>query len=237
MPSRSSLTLAAVVALCGFLLVAVAVSARAQRRAEEPRKAELVRLIDARRALLDDLEEEVRSLRQEVEAEQERVAQRSTADRQTAAIMTTLSQQAGTTPVEGPGLSVRLSDSKRTPRSPDEAGAYRIHDTDLQLTVNALFAAGADAVAVNGSRIVATSPIRAAGDTIVVNFRPVSPPYRVEAIGADREAFAASEISRRFARWTKLFGLGFRVREERELSLPAYTGRVVIGVARPMPAG
>ena len=89
------------------------------------------------------------------------------------------------------------------------------------------------AVAVTDSRLVATTPIRAAGDTIVVNFRPLTPPYRVSAIGADRVRFEASDIARRFDRWTELFGLGFSVAERRVVTVPGYTGRVSISAATP----
>jgi uncharacterized protein YlxW (UPF0749 family) len=118
-----------------------------------------------------------------------------------------------------------------------EAGAYRIHDADLQLVVNGLFGAGAEAVAINGNRVVVTTPIRAAGDTIVVNFRPVSPPYVVTAIGADQRQFDGTEIASRFRRWTGLFGLGFSIRRVDDVVVPAYAGRVQITTASPVPAG
>jgi uncharacterized protein YlxW (UPF0749 family) len=128
---------------------------------------------------------------------------------------------------------ITLSHSDREPPTPEEAGAYQIHDSDLQLVVNALWSAGAEAVAINDSRLVATTPIRAAGGTIVVNFRPLSPPYRVTAVGADRAAFESSEIARRFKRWTDLFGLGFSVQSRGAVEVPGYTGRVSVGTALP----
>jgi uncharacterized protein YlxW (UPF0749 family) len=146
-----------------------------------------------------------------------------------------LAEQAGTVELQGPGIVVTLSPSDREPPSASEAGAYEIHDGDLQLVVNALWEAGAEAIAVNGSRLVATTPIRSAGATIVVNFRPLTPPFRVVAIGADRAQFTNSEIARRFRRWTGLFGLGFSVRADDKLSVPGYTGRVSISSAAPEP--
>jgi len=138
--------------------------------------------------------------------------------------------------MEGPGLVVRLSDSIRKPGSTEEASAFRVHDVDVQLVVNALFAAGAEAVAVNGNRLVSTTPIRAAGQTIVVNFRPLSSPYEVKAIGARLADFQASDIVSRFHRWRDLFGLGFRVQQESKVVVPAFTGRVDIANATPGPA-
>ena len=230
---RSSLLLASVLAVLGFLLVTAASSARANRRAEAPRKTELIRQISERRSKVDDLDQAVRQLRDQVLKAQRANAKRSITARDEAERSALLAQQAGTTALRGPAVVVHLTDSSRQPvNGSADAGAYTIHDADLQLVVNALFSAGAEAVAVNSSRIVATTPIRAAGSTIVVNFRPLTPPYRVVGIGASRQRFEAADIATRFRRWTKLFGLGFSVSTDK-VSVPAYTGQVPIDAAKP----
>lgn len=226
-------TLAAVIGLLGFLLVTAVISARAAEEEQQPRKAELVGLIEERRDLVADLDVEVERLRAQVAGAQADAAERSSADAAASAQVEELSLLAGTVEVLGTGLVVRLDNSNRKPASADQAGAYLIHDADLQLVINGLFAAGAEALEVNGSRVVATTPVRAAGDTIVVNFRPLTPPYVIEAIGADRGRFDQTEIARRFQRWSTLFGLGYSVREKEGLTVAAYTGRVGINVARP----
>ncbi|MGI8686019.1 MAG: DUF881 domain-containing protein [Acidimicrobiales bacterium] len=232
MRRRQSLVLATACALLGFLLVTAASSAGDARRAAQPRKSELIDLIQRRRSLVAEQDEALHVLRGDVAAARRLLSRRSQLDRAAADDAATLAMQAGTVALAGKGLAVSLKDSPRKPNTEEDAGAFRIHDTDLQLVVNALFAAGAEAVAVNDSRLVATTPIRAAGDTIVVNFRPLSPPYKISAIGADRKAFVDSDIARRFERWTGLFGLGFSV-QQREVSVPAYSGRVAITSAKP----
>ena len=231
--SNDTLTLAAVIGLLGFLLVTAVLSARAAEEEQQPRKAELVGLIEQRRTLVSDLDVEVEKLRIEVSKAQATAAERSSADAAASDELASLSQIAGTVAVRGRGVVVRLDNSNRQPASPDQAGAYLIHDADVQLVINGLFAAGAEALDVNGSRVVATTPVRAAGDTIVVNFRPLSPPYVIEAIGADRALFDETEIARRFKRWSTLFGLGYRVEEKDDITVEAFTGRVGIRVARP----
>jgi uncharacterized protein YlxW (UPF0749 family) len=230
---RATVILAATLAVLGFLLVASRDSTRDAERAQAPRRAELIELIETRRSQVDDLDDTVRELRAEVTAAEGRVARLSQLDEAQANRLTALATQAGTTALKGAGVEVRLSDSDQQPASPGDEGAYRIHDSDLQLVVNALFDAGAEAIAINDSRMVATTPIRAAGDTIVVNFRPLNPPYRVVAIGADREEFSDSAVAMRFRRWTRIFGLGFSVRQTSNLTVPAYTGRVAITTAQP----
>ena len=227
------MTLSVVVGILGFLVVTAVVTGQAERQKAAPRKAELVALIDDRQRLVDDLDSAVESLRRDVAAEQARASRATSLDRQEARALAALAEQAGTVPLRGPGLVVSLAPSTREAPSPEEAGAYQIHDTDLQLVVNELWAAGAEAVAVNDSRLVATTPIRAAGGTIVVNFRPLSPPYRVSAIGADRRRFQQSEIARRLERWTEMFGLGFKIQERAAVSVHGYTGRVAITTATP----
>jgi uncharacterized protein YlxW (UPF0749 family) len=233
MSTRSSLALGGVLAVLAFLLLSSAAATRDAQRALAPRKAELIELIETRRDQVADLDATVRELRGDVAEAERRAARLRQLDTDQARALASLAAQAGTTALEGPGVEVRMRDSDEQPPSPDDAGAYRIHDSDLQLVVNALFGAGAEAVAVNDSRMVATSPIRAAGDTIVVNFRPLHPPYRVVGIGADVDRFRDSAVATRFRRWTRLFGLGFSVRELDRVTVPAYTGRVGITTAEP----
>jgi uncharacterized protein YlxW (UPF0749 family) len=233
-PDRHALTLASVVAVTGFLLVTAVLTGRAERQAAAPRKAELVQLIDQRRDLVDDLDAAVAALRRDVTVAQQQATLEDSRDRAAAEANAELAAEAGTVPLQGRGVEVTMAPSDREPPSPEEAGAYQLHDTDLQLVVNALWAAGAEAVAINDSRLVATTPIRAAGSTIVVNFRPLTPPFTITAIGADPTRFEASDIARRFHRWTTLFGLGFSVRPRDDLRVPGYTGRVGISTAEPV---
>lgn len=236
-PERAAITLASVIGILGFLVVTAVVTGQEERQKAAPRKAELVSLIDNRREQVDDLDAAVEVLRQDLAREQERASRASSRDRRAAEAAQELAEQAGVVPLAGRGIEVTLSSSPRTPPSPEEAGAYEIHDSDLQLVVNALWAAGAEAVAINDSRLVATTPIRAAGGTIIVNFRPLNPPFVVRAIGADRGRFGQSEIAKRFKRWTTLFGLGFEIRERATVAVPGYTGRVGLSTATPSGAG
>jgi uncharacterized protein YlxW (UPF0749 family) len=219
------------------MLITAARATRVDRRAAEPRKAQLIRLIENRRSQVADLDAAVTKLRDQVAAADRRAAQASRSDAAKDTAARQLAMQAGTVAVKGKGVRVRLSDSTRPAGGADDISAGRVHDVDVQLVVNALLSAGAEAIAINGNRVVATTAIRSAGDTVVVNFRPLRPPYRVDAIGADLTRFQRAEIAQRFKRWTKLFGLQFSARSERSLSVPAFTGRVAIATATPSAAG
>lgn len=116
----------------------------------------------------------------------------------------TLELLAGAVPVSGPGAVYTLDDAAGVsdplsgdPRegTADEEG--RVLDVDLQVVVNGLWAAGAEAVSVNGHRLTSTTAIRAAGPAIVVDVRPIAPPYVVEAIGDP--STLQTEFARSFA--------------------------------------
>lgn len=106
---------------------------------------------------------------------------------------------------------------------PGTAPEGRVQDRDLQDVVNGLWAAGAEAVSVNGQRLSALTAIRSAGDAILVDLRPLTPPYVVAAVG-DPEGlelgFVDGPSGRRLQTFTSLYGITFEVRREQELSLP-----------------
>ncbi|HCK78532.1 MAG TPA: hypothetical protein DHW34_00780 [Actinobacteria bacterium] len=98
-------------------------------------------------------------------------------------------QSAGLVPLQGSGIRLVLADAATTEKA-QRAGDERLSrvlDTDLQSVVNALWAAGAQGVAINGQRLTSLSAIRSAGDAILVNYRPLSGPYTVEAVGPQQQ--------------------------------------------------
>jgi uncharacterized protein YlxW (UPF0749 family) len=134
---------------------------------------------------------------------------------------------------------VELSDSGVSPQTRGELTDLRIQDVDLRLVVNALWEAGAEAVAVNGHRIGGTSAIRSAGDRILVNFDPVASPFQVSAIGEPdglESGLRETEISQQFDVWTQVYGLGFGVRTARALTLPPLEPFDALAWARPVGA-
>ena len=130
----------------------------------------------------------------------------------------------GYAPVEGPGAVVTLTDA---PVKEGEEGTdvEKVLDSDVQRAVNGLWSVGAEAIAVNGQRLTAQSAIRSAAGAILVNYRPLKPPYRVEAIGppdlADR--FAATPDARELASVSTQFGIGLETSSVDRLSLRSAT--------------
>lgn len=132
---------------------------------------------------------------------------------------------AAATPVSGPGLRVVLDDAATPDGGTGTAvTSGRVVDRDVQLVVNGLWAAGAEAVAVNGQRLGALSSIRAAGEAVLVDYRPLTPPYTVSAVGdptAMQTAFATSVAGRYLQVLRDNYGIRTQVSTADALDLPA----------------
>jgi uncharacterized protein YlxW (UPF0749 family) len=224
-------SLAAVLALVGFLTLVASSGVKEAKRGAESRRAGLVELINTRQEEVDSLGKELVQLRADVAAARRRL---STTAAEDARRLREVQMWAGTSAVTGAGLEVRLSDSRREPETDADRESLSIQDVDLQLVVNALWAAGAEAVAVNGQRLVSTSPIRAAGETITVNFRPLVPPYKIETVGGAEKEFERSAVARRFRQWAEDYGLGFSAKARSKVVVPAYLGTLQLSSARPV---
>ncbi|MSS45575.1 DUF881 domain-containing protein [Cutibacterium sp. WCA-380-WT-3A] len=85
-----------------------------------------------------------------------------------------------TTAMVGPGIRIIVDDANAAPA--DELG-----DKDMRRLVNALWQAGAEAVAINGHRVGPRTAIRSAGSAITVDYVSLSRPYVVEAIGSPQK--------------------------------------------------
>ncbi|WP_410809204.1 DUF881 domain-containing protein [Micromonospora sp. 067-2] len=127
--------------------------------------------------------------------------------------------------VRGDGVVVRLADAPGKADAVTGAGAGppRVLYTDLQGVANALWSAGAEAVSINGQRLTATSTIRLAGEAILVDFRPVTGPYEVSAIGPGsmKRKYQDSRNAALMREVAQKTGLSFGVRDTDDLTLPA----------------
>lgn len=135
----------------------------------------LVDQAQSKRATVESLQDEVQSLSSQVNAA---VGTQGAVP----ALDPDLALANSLTEVTGPGLVVTLKDSESAATlAKGVRGAVR--DLDLNIVVNALWSAGAEAIAINGIRIGPGTFIRTAGSVILVNITPVQSPYEVSAIG------------------------------------------------------
>lgn len=138
---------------------------------------------------------------------------------------------AGLVPLRGPGVEIVLDDAPTRPDGTLPPGAgpddLVIHQSDVQAVVNALWAAGADGVAVMNRRLIATSAVRCVGNVLLLQGRTYSPPFVITAIAdgaAVRARLAGSAQVQVLRQAADELGLTFTVDDRSAISLPAYTG-------------
>jgi uncharacterized protein YlxW (UPF0749 family) len=199
-------------------------------------KASLVDDINRRSTATDNLQRRADLLRAQVAHEREAALADSEAGQQTAEELRKLESVTGLGRVTGPGLVVTVGDGP-PPKDPvtgeptGEPDLGRVQDRDLQELVNALWRSGAEAIAIDGQRLTPTSTIRLAGEAVLVELRPVTSPYRIEAIGdpdgLDSE-FNGSGIARRFRSYIQRYEMTFKVSRAGKLSLAASPGSPLV---------
>ena len=210
-----------VAGVLGATVLVVMAGVQAHRSAPNASRSRdrLVADVQAHGRSVDALQKRLDRLRTETTDLRDVALTSSKAGERLAARLAAQELAAGTLAVSGPGLRVTLDDAP--------SGENRVLDRDLQATVNALWAAGAEAVAVDGQRMTAQSAIRQAGDAVLVNFEPVSAPYDVEAVGdpvALETAFGASATAGRMRAYAQLYGLRFHYSRSGSLRLPPAPG-------------
>lgn len=144
---------------------------------------------------------------------------------------------AGLTPGTGPGVVVTLDDSN-LPRQPGEdANLFLIHDEDLLKVINELFAAGAEAISVNGQRIIANSEVRCVGPTIIINSVKLAPPFIIQAIGDPDTLESALKMRGGVIESLQVFGIQVNIKKQEKIDMPAYAGAIQFKYFEPAKAG
>jgi uncharacterized protein YlxW (UPF0749 family) len=231
-----AISIAAALAAIGFVGAAQWNSSLA--RQEYISSAQRVLIIEAEQA-----QRQQEALRSQLEEAEARVRTFQERDEGSRTALESLNQElvvarfaAGLEAVRGPGVIIEIADSER-PVPPGESPTnYIVLVDDLRDIVTALWGSGAEAISIAGGaveggplaeRLVSTTSIYGAGAAILVNDVRLSPPYRIEAIGADglNDRFLAHpSYLARVARRIESYGLQFISDSRDELELPAFIG-------------
>jgi uncharacterized protein YlxW (UPF0749 family) len=144
---------------------------------------------------------------------------------------------AGLEPVAGPGLTVTLNDAPALPGSQQDSvppDYLVVHQQDVQAVVNALWAGGAEAMTLQGQRVISTTAVRCVGNTLLLQGVVYSPPYTIAAIGDQsrlERALAAAPDVVIYKQYVDAYRLGYRVDKGSELTMPAYAGPLTLSEA------
>ncbi len=224
---RGTLSIGLVMALAGALFTANARLASGTDTRQPQDLAGLQANEDLRRERLAD---QVAALRSEVDALTQTQTDSVGLEWQSAGEAFDIAS--GKVAVTGTGITVSLDDAP--PDGPRVAGAgpddLVVHQQDLQAVINALWAGGAEAMALMDQRVISTSAFQCIGNVLSLQGRRYSPPYVVTAVGDPEElldALAEDPAVRAYRSWVDAVGLGYQVtRPEQGVQVPAYDGSV-----------
>lgn len=241
---RGAVLVALTMVVAGVLAAVTYDQAAARVQGRQEIRAALVEDIRTESDASDELAAELEELRAEVTRARDELLASSTTGQRALDELARAEAGAAALPVTGPGLLVTLAnagtnaDDDPVGRGTEGDVRGRVRDGDLQLVVNALWAAGAEAISINGQRLGPTSAIRFAGEAVLVDFRPVTNPYEVRAVGDPEmlsSGFLASPEVGALALIEESFGLRFDFSRKDELSLPA-ASTPELRAAQPVPA-
>jgi uncharacterized protein YlxW (UPF0749 family) len=226
---RPTTALVPLTALAAGLLFATSASTAQGTDLRADRRLQLTELIARERSGVARLERQAAELREQV---QEQSVAAAAEDSRVAAAQAAaeLEEAAGLVAVTGPAVTVELDDAPRRPGRPElsaDPDDLVVHQQDVQAVVNALWAGGAEAMTLMGQRIVSTSAVRCVGNTVILHGQVYSPPFVITAVGEPTEMRRSLDSDpgvAYFRTFVDRFGLGYTVRTEREVELPAYTG-------------
>lgn len=168
-----------VVVVLGLMISVAALQAQSRAPSEARERSALIEQIEERRTSLGRATGTLEGLQYDIAALQGDVSSASATGESLLDAVERSRILTGSGPVEGPGVRIVVDDAEDA--STIEGGT--VLDRDLQVLVNGLWQAGAEALSINGQRLGPTSAIRVAGQAITVNYRPLTPPYTVSAIG------------------------------------------------------
>lgn len=183
--------------------------------------------VEGLRGRVHDLNDEVDRLSSDLGSTAVRVQRRRAA---------ALAGPAGLVPVHGPAVTITLDDAPDDvlANAGDDVSDLLVHQQDIQAVANALWAGGAEAMTIQGQRVVSTTGIKCVGNTVILHGVPYSPPYHLSAIGPRRSMLAAVSASPYIKLYLDLVdqGLGWDVKQERSLDMPGYDGSTELDYAR-----
>lgn len=210
---------------------------REHLRVPSTRLAELAIQLQAQERRRASLEAGLGELRRLVAVREREAAERQGSVARMNREVSQLRSLAGFTALEGPGVVVEMRDTPRPIQPGEDPNKTILHYTDIHGVINDLWAAGAEAIAVNGERIISRTGINCVGTTILCNTKRMAPPYTVVAIGDPTRLLAHLERPDGPAEILRAFGFPLRLTAADRVTVPAYRGITQFSIARPAGEG
>lgn len=224
--NKGELAIGVVCVLLGVLLAVQLRSVKvntADSDAQSGRLETLQGMYNEERDKLDSTRAQLEAAQAELQKYRDEAASGNGGNEALRAEVDKLEMEAGLTEVVGPGVMVAMRDSTATNVTGDEQN-YLIHDSDLLTVINDLRDAGAEAISLNGERLLATSEVRCAGAVVIVNGRRYAAPYVINAIGDSATLYNALTMRNGVVDVLGQWKIEVKVTPSDMLTVPGYNG-------------
>ncbi len=134
--------------------------------------------------------------------------------------------------MRGAGLIVRLDNPRTQPKG---SNPVVVTYQDIVAVINELWAAGAEAIAINGQRVTATTGFSQRGGTVVVNLVLLSQPFEIVSLGDSGTLDGALNIRGGLVEGLRALGLRITITRRDSLLVPPYKGPINFEFAKPAP--
>jgi uncharacterized protein YlxW (UPF0749 family) len=226
----------AVCLLAGFLVVLSAVNARGTDL-RPGRNTDLVSLVQSQSRRNADLTRQVGEVRAQVDT----ASRVEGTDPALQAELERTSAAAAFTAMTGPAVTVTIDDAPETVAADGvDADLLVVHQQDIQAVVNALWSGGAEAMTIQGQRVISTTGVKCVGNTVVLHGIPYAPPYVVSALGDPARlgaALAGSPALQIYQQYVAAYGLVYTEEVLGRAEFPAHQGSLDLQHARPLDPG
>jgi len=177
--------------------------------------------ITSQSLLLEEKESRLEEVTQKISTLQEtQAAVLPDIDQEELALLNFLS---GYQAVSGSGIEIEISDADLSKLSIDiDPSLARVFSTDISTVVNGLWTAGAEAISIGNQRIATRTAISQSGEAILVNYRPILPPYKIYAIGNENLSanFLKTNDYAQVNEVSRLYGIGLKVSKSDNIDIP-----------------
>ena len=224
-----------VMALAGLMMTTAAINSRGHDLRPE-RDTDMATLVRSQASHNAALQKEAAGLRAQVE-DLSKANQTPGVTSSVISSASALAPSVGLEAVSGKALRVTLDDAPLS-ENPDgvDANMLVVHQQDIQMVVNTLWSGEAEAMTIQGQRVISTTAVKCVGNTVVLHGVAYAPPYVIEAIGdlnAMQKALDTSEAVRIYKEYVSAYQLGWSVERAGQVTMPAYTGAVAVSHATP----
>lgn len=190
-----------------------------QNYEENNLRAEVLKYKEKYDNLLKETEKIDNELQQEIEKATENNSELEEAKNQ----INDGNKMIGLTEVNGSGVIITVADSDMDANTVLNSNDLLVHDSDILKIVNELKNAGAEAISINGQRVIITTPIICGGNIININGERIGSPFEIKAIGSPE---ALANLSRPGGWLSKMEDRGIKInlKKSNNIEIPKYSG-------------